>query len=146
MKFFENKKKKNGFSLLEVVLAIAIFSFSSFSIATLLIDSGISTRLAADKEQSIFYANEGLDALSMIENDLAWTDLTAGPHGLLQDELGWTFSGTSDLIDDRYTRTVNITDISTSVKDVIISIEWALTENRNASINLETMITNWGNN
>jgi len=135
-------KKNNGFSLLELILAIAIFSLSSIAMATLLIDSNISSRLSLEKTYALLYAKEGLEATRSIR-DNNWLDLADGDHGLLNNGVTWVFSGSSDLIDDKYTRTITLTTVSTTTKNVLINIDWSLTPSRLANVNLETILTNW---
>jgi prepilin-type N-terminal cleavage/methylation domain-containing protein len=144
-------KLKSGFSLLELVLAVAIFSFSSFALATMIIDSNISTRLSADRTDALLYAKEGVEAVRSIrDNDwTSWASTTEGNHGLSINTVGsssaWVFSGTSDLIDNKYTRTVNIatdSEVPTS-KDVAVNIAWDLTPGRIASTTLLTIFSNW---
>jgi Tfp pilus assembly protein PilV len=142
-------KRSEGFSLLELVLAVAIFSFSSFALATMIIDSNISTRLSADRIDALLYAKEGVEAVRSIrDNDwTAWASTTNGNYGLSINEASstWGFSGTSDLIDNKYTRTVNIatdSDVPTS-KDVTVNIAWDLTPGRIASTTLLTIFSNW---
>ena len=144
-------KFKSGFSLLELVLAVAIFSFSSFALATMIIDSNISTRLSADRTDALLYAKEGVEAVRSIrDNDwTSWASTADGNHGLSINTVGsssaWVFSGTSDLIDNKYTRTVNIatdSEVPTS-KVVTVNIAWDLTPGRIASTTLLTIFSNW---
>lgn len=143
-------KLKSGFSLLELVLAIAIFSFSSFTLATMIIDSNISTRLSADRTEALLYAKEGVEAVRSIrDNDWAtWASTTDGYYGLLIDEASstWAFNAsTSDLINDKYTRMVNLaTDLEVDTsRDVSVNISWDLTSGRIASTTIGTVFSNW---
>jgi len=153
MNFIEQLKKnsndKNGFSLLELVLAVAIFSFSSFALATMIIDSNISTRLSADRTDALLYAKEGVEAVRSIRDNnwTAWASTTVGNYGLSINTASgtWQFSSTSDLINNKYTRTVNIaTDpVASTSKDVTVNIAWNLTSGRIASTTLVTVFSNW---
>ena len=146
----KNIKNKKGFSLLELVLAVAIFSFSSFALATMIIDSNISTRLSADRTEALLYAKEGVEAVRSIrDNDWAtWVGTADGNHGLMINSANstWAFNTSdSDLINDKYTRTVNLaTDplVPTS-RDVSVNISWNLTPGRIASTTLSTIFSNW---
>ena len=159
MNFIEQLKKNKacpakleqsgGFSLLELVLAIAIFSISSFAMATMLIDSNISTRLSLDRTDALNYAKEGMEAVRSIRDNnwSIWSALADGNYGLLIDQSSstWKFNGTSDLIDNKYTRTVNIaTDpVISSSKDVSVNVAWNLTPSRLASTTLSSVFSNW---
>lgn len=138
-------KLRRGFSLLELVLAIAIFSLGSIATATLLIDSNISTKLSLERTEALFYAKEGIEAVRSIR-DNSFANLIDGVHGLISSSTDqWEFTGDSDLISDQYTRTVNITtgEHGTSTKDVSVTIEWALNPARNSSVTLNTIFTDW---
>jgi prepilin-type N-terminal cleavage/methylation domain-containing protein len=141
----KNKKNNKGFSLLELVLAIAIFSLSSVALVTLIIDAGVSTRLSQERSEALFYAKEGMDAVRAIR-DSAWASTTVGTHGLSTDNSSWVFAGDSDLINDKYTRTVEIEDVSVTTKNVTVNIVWSLTPARPATVTLTTILTNWRNN
>ena len=143
---FVKKNKKNinfGFSLLELILAIAIFSLSSYALTVLLIDSGTSTRLSQERIQALFYAKEGMEVTRSIRDSLAWSGFADGQYGL--DDTGgtWSFSETPDLLDNKYTRTVNISSVSSSSKEITVTVEWNLTSTRVSNVVLETILTNW---
>ncbi len=142
-KRIRNKINK-GFSLLELILAVTIFSMSAYSLTALLIDSDISTRLNTEKIEALSYAKEGIVAVRSIR-DNSWSDLGLGNHGLTNDG-SWSFSDTQDTIDDKYTRVVNVSDIATSTKNISVTVTWNLTESRPASVVLNTVLTNWRNN
>jgi prepilin-type N-terminal cleavage/methylation domain-containing protein len=138
------KNKKSGFSLFELVLAIAIFALSSYALATLLIDSNISAQVSLERTEALYHAKEGIEATRAIR-DNSWADLVDGTYGLDSSGGTWAFSGSSDLIDDKYTRTVEITTdpVLTSTKDITVNVEWALTSRRVVNVSLSTILTNW---
>ncbi len=145
------KNNKKGFSLLELVLAVAIFSFSSFALASMIIDSNISTRLSADRTEALLYAKEGIEAVRSIrDNDWAtWMGTPDGDdYGLVINEASstWIFDNSPDLINnDKYTRTITLTTNSEvdSSRDVSVNISWDLTPGRTASTTLKTVFSNW---
>jgi len=141
--------KSRGFSLLELVLAVAIFSFSSFALATMIIDSNISTRLSADRTEALLYAKEGIEAVRSIrDNDwTTWVGTADGDYGLLIDAASstWIFDNSPDRINDKYTRTITLDTNSEvdSSRDVSVNISWDLTPGRIASTTLSTVFSNW---
>ncbi|MFA7252483.1 MAG: type II secretion system protein [Candidatus Paceibacterota bacterium] len=141
----KNTHKNLGFSLLELVLAIAIFSLGSIAMATLIIDSNLSTKTAIERTEALFYAKEGLEATRSIrDND--WADLETGNKGLnFEAEGSWRFNGAAyDLIsDDKYTRVIAISDLSADTKQIISTITWDVTPSREASVSLTTILGNW---
>lgn len=143
--FCPKKNTQSGFSLLELILAIAIFSIGSYAMATMLIDSNISTRLTLDRTEALLYAKEGVLAVKSIR-DSNWDLLSDGEYGLAgASDDAWELSGTSDLINEKYTRVLNISDseTSSSIKDVLVTISWNLTTDREVSIALNTILTDW---
>jgi prepilin-type N-terminal cleavage/methylation domain-containing protein len=138
------KNKKEGFSLLELILAIAIFSLGSVAMSTLLIDSNITTRLGTERTEALFYAKEGIEAVRSIR-DNSWAGLEIGTHGLDNSGVAWAFSGALEEINGKYTRTVEVSSVSTSTKNVSVNISWNITSGRTASTTLETVLTNWRN-
>lgn len=141
----QRQNKKTGFSLLELILAVAIFSLGGVTMATLMVDSSISTKLGAERTEALFYAKEGMEAVRSI-HDTAWADLTVGSHGLDYTGGAWVFSGTSDLINNKYTRVVEVEEVSSNTKNVSLTVTWDLTSNRTAEVVLHTIFTNWLNN
>lgn len=146
---FLNKRKSGGFSLLELVLAIAIFSLSSFAIASILIDSNINTKFNKERLSALFYAKESLDAVNSIRNNSTstasyWFTISDGNHGLATSTNGWIFNNQSDLINNKYRRTINITSgVPTTTKNINITIAWDLTPDRPVSVSLNTILTKW---
>jgi prepilin-type N-terminal cleavage/methylation domain-containing protein len=149
MNFFIFKQSNRGFSLLELILAIAVFSLSSVALATLLIDANISTKLSNEQTEALSYAKEGIEATRAIR-DASSTAFFAleGDYGLLETDGTWSFDGDSDFINDKYTRVINITNTeganpATSSKNIISTISWNLTSGRVSSASLTTVLTNW---
>ncbi len=141
------KTKKNilrqaGFSLLELTLAIAIFSLGSVGMATLLIDSNLSTKLAGERTEALLYAKEGIDAVKSIR-DSNWDSVSVGVHGLVSNSGAWVFDGSPDLISGKYTREVDVVSATSTIKNVSVTVSWDLVSGRPASVVLDTILTNW---
>lgn len=142
-----NKRRQTGFSLLELVLAIAIFALGSVALATMMIDSNISTKLSGERTQALLYAKEGIEAVRAIR-DSGWNNIGSviGAFGLATGGDGWILSGSSDLIDDKYTRVVDVgssSSLSSTTRLVSTTVTWALTPSRDASVVLQTILTDW---
>jgi len=140
-----NKNKKSGFSLLELILAIAIFSIGSFAMATMLIDSNLSTKLGYEKVEALFYTREGIEALRAIR-DNSWADLIDDPsQGIDNSGAVPVLTEAPDVIDDKYTRMVSISTnpASASMKDVSVTVSWDLTSAHSTSVTLSSVLTNW---
>lgn len=145
--FLNKKNNKKGFSLLELILAIAIFSLGSIAMATLLIDSNISTKIGSERTSALFYAREGAEAVRLIRDNSGWSSLIDGTYGVSNAGGDWSLAGDSDLIDDKYTRTIGIYDhpTYTLMKNIIVTVSWNVTSGRTATTTLNTMLGNWKN-
>src|SRR3989344_1040227 len=98
-------QNSHGFSLIELILAIALFSLFATALIGLLIISYGSNLQAEEKDLAVFYAQEGLEATYSIRRQ-AWNLLTNGTYGLDNSNGYWEFSGSSDLINSKYTREI----------------------------------------
>jgi prepilin-type N-terminal cleavage/methylation domain-containing protein len=137
---------KKGFSLLELILAVAIFSLAGVGLAMLLIDSNTSTQLVNERTDSLLYAQEGINGVIGIRSNSGWNALAAGTYGLTDVDgvLALDDAG-SDYPDEaeKYTRVITIADAATSIKNVQVNISWEITPARMGSTTLETILTNW---
>src|SRR5256885_8235133 len=108
---------QNGFSILEVIIAVAIFvTFAVGSVVALI--SGLNTnRLGSEVTIANQYTAEGLEAARSIKNQ-SWSTLItksdAGNTGVAVSGGVWGFSGTSNTLasDTRFTRTISITSVA----------------------------------
>lgn len=145
--FFLSFKNKKAFSLLEIILAVAIFSGAAISVGYLIIDASKTTEINTRKIGALFYAKEGIEAVRSIRNDVGFVTIAShlGDNGLSfdLDTKTWSFVGTSDSPDDGiYTRIINIRDDETDTK-LITSTVTAGGSGRTVTTSLVTKITNW---
>jgi len=107
--------------LVEVILAIALFSLFAVALIGLIVASYGSNYQAAERDRAAAYAQEGLDAVSSIRRQ-AWNLLVDGDHGLSQASGYWEFSGQSDfLADGKYTRIITVSPACRDGFGVIVS-------------------------
>lgn len=158
--------KKSGFSLLELVLAIAIFAIGSIVAGNLLIDANTATRIDLDKAEAVQIAREGLEAVTSIRDSATNASTTdtgafstalsisgAGPRGLQSGVggFGWAFAAsTSDLVDTKFFRSITLTltpstgpFTSTSYANVTSTVVWNNARGVTDSVTLNTVLTNW---
>jgi len=155
-------KKTAGFSVIEVMIAAAVFIiFASGSVAVVLQGFDFN-RTGAEMTIANQYASEGIEAIRSLKNqsfgNLTSTFCVTGT-GLNQVGGLWvlTGSGTSDVF-QKYTRVIKICDtqrdgsgnivnsggqVDTSTKKVTTTVSWNLTPTRTNSIVLTTYLTNW---
>ena len=154
--FFKVKiaKSNAGFSLMELVLAIAIFSIGSIVAGNLIIDANTSTRVDLDKAEAVLIAREGIEAVASIR-DANFSNLatTTWPHGLVTGSggYGWAFSSaTSTVVDTKFYRSIYISlnpasapFTSTSTAIATSTVSWTSARGFTDSVSLITVFTNW---
>lgn len=114
-------KKLKGFSLMELILAISLFSLMILVVGTMVIESLRASRNLAQRDSSAYAIKEIFNAVTITKNDL-WSSI-----------VGNTGDGTKHLVfaDNKYS-IVNGTDVTNGVTTGFI-IDYA---NRDASGNI----------
>jgi len=154
-------KNNKGFSLVEIVIAIAIATMFFLSIYELLLFANKVTHTGLRKIEAIHFAQEGIEAVRMVR-DSGWTNNIS----TLTDETTYYLSLVGDhweltalvppLINSVFTRTVvlqavnrdandDISAIGTAdlkTKKVVVGVSWQ-ERGINHSVSLETYITNF---
>ncbi|KXK26621.1 MAG: Endoglucanase D precursor [candidate division WS6 bacterium OLB20] len=133
---------KKGFSLVEVILAVALLAAIIFSVISVLTLSQESSYAAGNTTRATFLADEGLEAIRNI-SEANFTSVPAGNHGLQIVAGQWQLVGTSDVVGE-FTRQITVTNLSSSRKRVVVTVSWTQ-EPTNAlrTVSLETVITDW---
>ncbi|PIR77845.1 MAG: hypothetical protein COU30_00275, partial [Candidatus Magasanikbacteria bacterium CG10_big_fil_rev_8_21_14_0_10_38_6] len=136
---FHNNNK--GFSLVEAVLATAIFGLMVTGMVGALIYGRQSTFTTSTHGRAALIAEEGIEAVRNMR-DNSFDNLENGTHGLTVSGTNWIFSGSSDLTDN-YTRQIFIDSIDSNTKIVTTTVTWQATPQSNRMITLVTRFTNW---
>ncbi len=135
-------KKQPGMSLVEVILAVAIFAVISTGVISAIIYGSESTAVAGARERATKIAEEGIEAVRNIR-DSGYSNLPAdGTYGLAMAGGVWTFSGTSD-ITDIFTRSITLSTIDSRTRNITVSVAWTQTVQRAGSLSLNTYLTDW---
>jgi prepilin-type N-terminal cleavage/methylation domain-containing protein len=75
------ENKERGMSIIEVMLAVAIFVLGVASISLMYLNSVTSSYISLESSRAVFLAQEGLEAVKAIrDNDI--NDLSTGTYGL----------------------------------------------------------------
>ncbi len=143
---YSNKEK--GLSLLEVLMAVAIFFVAVTSVFHLYIGSYRSTIHGLEKSEASFLAREGVEAVRSIFNgdseyfQAVATDFEGGVEVIFNR---WAFQLEPDIIRDKYTRTVKITEISEAKKWLVEStVSWDLSGTASTiEVGFQEQLTNW---
>lgn len=148
-----------GQSLIEFIVAVAIFLVIATSTTVAVLGSFSSTRLSEEGSRAVFLAEEGEEAVKSMKNR-DWALLTNAahmdPHGLSSTAGTWSFSGASD-VSGKYTRSVTITSVNRNngaivtsggvtdpdTKRIDISVSWNFSPTRTNSITFTSYVTRW---
>lgn len=90
-------KKKKGISIIEILLAVAIFIIGVATITLMYINSLIGSVNSLEETGAIFLAQEGLEAVKSIRN-VNFDNLSMGNYELALAETGWKLISTKGLV------------------------------------------------
>jgi len=102
-------KNTSGQSLVELIVALAIFSIVVLSASLIFLDNITALKVGNELTEATSLVQEGLDASRSIR-DNKFSDLSNGPHGVTRASGYWEFSGSSDTT-GIYTRVITISDV-----------------------------------
>lgn len=134
--------RSKGFSLVEVILASALFAILLTALVGGYLYGQESTVLAGNRVRATLLAEEGLEAARNIRDSQFTDNLTVGTFGLATTTNIWNLSGVSDNT-DIFTRQVTIESIDTKRKKVTSTVTWQQNPQRVGSTTLTTYLTHW---
>ena len=143
MKQWNHITMNKGFSLVEALLAGAIFSLITTALVGSFLYGQEATVLAGKRARASFLAKEGLEAVRNIRDE-NFSNLVDGTHGLAVTSNQWNFSGSSD-ITDIFTRELQIFTINADTKQVVANVTWQQNLQRSGLVALTSYLTNWDN-
>lgn len=135
------RRSQKGDSLLEVILAIAIFMLIAPAIVIVALRSLSGSIESEDRIVAAALAQETLEASRAIR-DYDWDSLITGNHGLSDANGYWEFVGTSDN-KGKYTRAVAISDTDASTKKIVAAVSWQGLDGISNSISPTGQLTKW---
>lgn len=133
----------NGFSLIEIVIAIGLIAVFASSLFVYLGTQLLSTTESRRALEAMERSREGMEASRLIR-DASWSGLTTGTHGLFFSTGTWSFQNASDTADG-FTRSVHVIDLSENERQIVSSVSWHPSPERTRSISLTTALSNWRN-
>jgi len=150
---------QKGQSIIEIIIALALFVIIAGSAAVAILSSFTTTRLAKEETQASMFANQGLEAVQSIRNQ-DWDNLTNGNHGLVGSSSIWAFSGISDDPDGsgKFSRIIAISDVyrdpdgqigtpggtlDPTTKLIQATVTWDFTPSRTNAVSLSIYLTDW---
>jgi prepilin-type N-terminal cleavage/methylation domain-containing protein len=136
-----NKTQPNGYSIVEVMLAIAIFAMFAGVFVSAFVQGQQSTALAGKKTRATILAEEGLEAVRSIRNN-GFDDLTEGQYGLGTSSGQWSLEPSPENING-FTRIITIENLTENHKLITSDISWQEESDRKSSLSLATVLGNW---
>lgn len=137
-----NKKNKKGFSLVEILISFGIFLLFVTAVINVVFDSSKQIKQSVHTERSAYLAEEALEAIRNIR-DVNFDNLIDGTYGLEVLDSKWNLSNSPDIIDNFFTRQIEISTISPDQKRVDVTISWNNQNSLNNEFVLSTYLTNW---
>ena len=134
-------RSHRGQSLIEVLIALAVFVVGVATVGLTALAAGVSSRQGLERTQATLLAREGLEAARSLR-DAGFDNLAAGPHGIALSGNVWTFSGASD-VQDQFTRIVSVTNVDVDTKNVTSTVSWQFTPARPETVSLTDYFTDW---
>lgn len=149
-------KRKSAFTLVEVLLALTLFTLFSVAVVSVSIDTLNRDTKVEIENEALHYAQEGLEAARAIRSQDYW-NLVTGDHGLSFSNDTWSFIVAPERIDEFYERTITIEDVYRDASDNIAAngtldpntkkvrstVEWSWRGVLPYDIELETYLSNW---
>lgn len=134
-----------GQSLIEILVALAIFILVISVIFAIVGGSFLNIRQGQETLQAVFLAQEGLEAVRSIR-DYDWTNLINGSYGLATIANQWILSGIEEDIGSQLNqgkRQMTISDDGPDRKLITAKISWELLPGRSNEVELFTVLANW---
>ncbi len=133
-----------GFSLVEVVLATAVFGLLVTALVGTFLYGQESTVLAGSRARAGMLAEEGLEATrNMRDSALTFANLPDSAGTGLSITLNqWGFSGSTDT-NTIFTRQTVVSTVDTYRKNVTTNVTWQQNAQRAGSISVVTRVTDW---
>lgn len=132
---------KKGFSTVEIVLAIAVFSLLVLGLAGGLLYSVQSTKVIGLNNKANYLADEGIEAVRNIRDE-NFANLVNGTYGLSIVSNRWTLTGSQD-VTDNFTRVITISTVDTYTKKVTSRVTWPKQNSKVNSVSTSVQLTDW---
>ncbi len=141
-----SRTDKQGFSLIETLLAATLFSVAVGAIVGAIIYGRESLAIAGQRARAIMLAEEGVEAIRNIRDETptnAFANITDGTYGLMLSGNSWTLSGSSDTTDSFFERQLAVSSVDADTKQIVSTVTWDETLQRAASVSVTAQLTDW---
>lgn len=151
---------KKGFSVIEIILAAAVFVIFASGIAQAVVWGLSANRLGEEQTIANQFASEGIEAARSIKNQAFGNLVNSAGTGVSQTGGVWVFSGTNNQFGpgNKYTRVLKVEDVQRDgsgnivtsggtvdplTKKITSTVTWNASPSRVNSVVLSTYLTNW---
>ncbi|MBL7159120.1 hypothetical protein ISS85_01470 [Candidatus Microgenomates bacterium] len=157
MKTINHKNKRTkGFSIIEVILAAAMFIYLVAVAGSVVIHAFSANRLGEEETKAALLASEGLEAVRSIKNQ-NFANLISGNYDVVINESLWQF-GPTPTPGGKFARTINIGDVyrdgegeiiesggtlDEEAKKITSTVFWQFSPSRSNSVEMITYLTDW---
>lgn len=134
---------RTGFSVLEIILAVALFLIFSTGIVSLVLQSLAVERESAEYLVATSYAHEGMESVHFIRQ-AGYSSMGALSEGGIEsnDEVGLRFLyGTNTY--GMYERKISVTDMDPMSKRVDVTVTWPIGSPDQHTLTLTGYLFNW---
>ncbi|MEK7559216.1 MAG: prepilin-type N-terminal cleavage/methylation domain-containing protein [Patescibacteria group bacterium] len=158
MKIENSCQRQAGFSLIEIILAAALFMIMATGSITVILQGLDSNRLGEEQTVANQYAAEGMEAVRSIKNQGFSNLVNSAGTGIAQVSSVWAFSGGSNILSSKYTRVLTVSDVQRDcsgnivasggttdslTKKIMSTVSWNFTPSRANSVQLSTYLSDW---
>lgn len=150
---------QRGLSVIEVILAAALFVVFATAAGGVVIQGVTGNRLGVEVSVANQFASEGLEAVRSIKNQ-NFSSLSSPQGGVAQTSGVWAFSGANNTLNagKTYTRTLAVSNVQRDCSGVIVTsggvndvntkkvtstVNWNFTSTRPQTISLTSYLTDW---
>lgn len=150
---------QRGVSVVEVILAAALFVVFATATGGVVIQGMTGNRLGVELSVANQFASEGLEAVRSIRNQ-NFSSLSSPQGGVVQASGVWSFSGANNTLNagKTYTRTLAVSNVQRDCSGVIVTsggvndantkkvtstVNWNFTSVRPQTISLTSYLTDW---
>ena len=151
-------RNERGFSVVEIILAAAVFMILATGSITVVLQGLDSNRLGEEQAVANQYAVEGIEAVRSIKNQNFASLINTAGTGIQRVSNVWAFSGSNNIFDSKYTRALTVSDVQRDgggniveaggtldklTKKITSTVSWNFSPTRSNSVVLTSYLTDY---